>query len=293
MPEELIHAIPNFNSPEYENLIGTLQNGTCIFIGAGVSKLAGYKLWDELKNKLVDYFWEKRKEMPGELDYSLCNNLKIHEAIIETFDYLYIMDRELFISGVKEIFDTDERNSSNEIYQFLNKLNNGNSFFVTPNIDRGLQKYLGIPNEHISIYPTFTNPPKHINYLHGRIDFEDTWILTSEQYIKGYKAYDNDTPCMNILTHIFESYNILFIGYGLREDEIMQAILKTGKRKLHYWLEPFSRNTKDFIKIRSTTLKGNYNIMLIPYSIDKNDYEELHKVIDLLYMEITKKEHKL
>lgn len=284
--KELIYEMPDFDSSQYEGLIDTLQNGTCLFIGAGVSKLAGYKTWDELRTEMVEYFWkEKDKRL---FDLSFRENLKKHGDIIEVFNYLYHTDKYMFISGVKEIFEADEKCTSAKVCQLLKKFDIGNSFFVTTNIDKGLQKYLEIPDDRISICPRFTNPPKYINYLHGRIDFEETWILTGAQYSKGY--YVEDAPCMNFLTRIFEGYNVLFIGYGLREAEIMQAILKTGKRKLHYWLEPYYRNKRDFLEIRSTNLKENYNIMLIPYSIDKDDYEGLYEVIDRLSMAITKKE---
>ena len=289
--KELTYETSDFNSSQYEDLVGTLEKGTCLFMGAGVSKLAGYKTWDELRKEMVEYFWKEKDKRPfserEKFDLSLCENLKKHGDIIEVFDYLYYKDKGLFVSGVKDIFKVDERSMSIKIYQLLKKLDNGKSFFVTTNIDKGLQKYLEIPDDRISISPRFTNPPKYINYLHGRIDFEETWILTRAQYNKGY--YDEDAPCMNFIAHIFESYNVLFIGYGLREEEIMQAILKTGKRKLHYWLEPYSRNKRDFLEIRGTNLKENYNIVLIPYSIDKDDYEGLYKVINRLSMSITKK----
>lgn len=287
----LAYEIPDFNSSQYEGLIDTLQKGTCLFIGAGVSKLAGFKTWDELRTKMVEYYWTEKDKIPffkrEKFDRSFCENLKKHENIIEAFDYLYNIDKDLFISGIKGIFEVDERHISNKVYELLKKLDNGKNFIVTTNIDKSLQKYWEIPDDRISISPIFTNPPKYINYLHGRIDFEETWILTQAQYNEGYSFKDN--PCMNFLAHIFESYNVLFIGYGLREDEIMQAILKTGKRKLHYWLEPYSRNKRDFLEIRGTNLRENYNIMFIPYSIDKDDYEGLYNAIDLLSMAMTKK----
>ena len=188
---------------------------------------------------------------------------------------------------MKDIFNSDERNVSNEVYQTINKLNNnGKNFFVTTNIDKGLQKYLGMTDAKVAIYPKFSNPPKFINYLHGRIDLENSWILTSGQYNQGY-YYDN-VPCMSFLTQIFESYSVLFIGYGLREKQIQEAISKTGKRKTHYWLEGWKRNTQDDLEIRRTNLKENYNITLISYSVDKNDFDELYEVVDLLYREMIK-----
>lgn len=289
MPRDLKRRIPHFNLPKHENLILSLQKGTCIFTGAGISKLAGYKLWEELKNEMVDYFWRNKAKLPFEkrrkLDVSFCENLKTHWHIIETFDYLHILDSTLFISGIKDIFYVDSTKVSNTIYQILNKLNNGKNFFVTTNIDDGFQRYMGITDGKVSIHPNFHNPPRVISYLHGKIDLEDTWILTRSQYNKGYV----ETPpvCSNFLVDIFENYSVLFIGYGLREDEITRAISLTKKRKTHYWIEGSKRNVEDYLKIRSTTLKEIYNIVHIPYYIDLEGQELLYEVINSLHKMMT------
>ena len=288
--------IPDFSTSQYENLISSLLNGACIFFGAGISKFAGYKLWNELRNMLVDYFWHQRDNLPSHalknnnLDYSMCENLKNHENIIESLDYLYKIDKNLFISGVKSIFSDDKENN-NEIYQFLKKLDNGKNIFVTTNIDKGFQRYLGLAEKDVSIYPNFCNPPKLITYLHGRIDKVDTWILTSAQYIKGYMG---EAQCIKFLKNIFMDRSVLFIGYGLREVEIGRAICLTDKLNVHYWLQGCYRNNIDNLKIRSTTLRENYNIHLIPYYIDRRErFKLICEIIDSLYKKITEKERNI
>lgn len=288
--------IPDFSTSQYEKLISSLLNGACIFFGAGISKFAGYKLWDELRNALVDYFWDKRDTLPSRylrnqnFDYSICENLK-KDSLIEAFDYLYRINKNLFISGVKGIFQTNYKRNNNEIYQFLKKLDNGKNIFITTNIDMGFQTYLGLTDKDISICPDFINPPKLITYLHGRIDKEDTWIFTRAQYNKGYEG---EATCMNYLKNIFKDRSVLFIGYGLREEEIIRAIYSTKKLKAHYWLEGYTRNNIDSLKIRSTNLKENYNIYLIPYSIDNRERSELIcEVVDSLYKKITEKERNI
>ena len=240
---------------------------------------------------MVDYFWKCRTELPSEkksdFSFIMCENLKKHDNIVETFDYLYSIDKKLFISGVKDIFSHIEERK--EIYELLNNLYNRKNFFVTTNIDNGLQKYLKIPDDNVSINPKFYyNPPKLITYLHGRIDNEESWIFTTEQYYRGYSK--DSAPCKQYLKLIFENYNVLFIGYGLNENEILSLIRLTNKRKIHYWLEGSNRNKLDYLKIRSTTLKENYNIELIPYNIDQNGYETLYDVISLLYEVMSNKE---
>ena len=289
MPRDLKHEIPDFNIPKYENLILSLQKGTCIFTGAGISKLGGYKLWHELKDEMVDYFWKNQAKSTfrkrSDLDLSFCENLKTHGDIIETFEYLYLLNSSLFLSGIKDIFYVDSMRASNKVYQILNQLNNGKNIFVTTNIDDGFQKYMGIADGEVSIHPNFHNPPKLISYLHGRIDSEDTWILTRSQYNKGY--INRSAPCSKFLVDIFENYSVLFIGYGLREDDVKRALSLTTKRKTHYWIEGSRRNVKDHLKIRSTTLKENYNIIFIPYYIDAKGQEVLYEVISSLYKIMT------
>jgi len=298
----------DFNPKQHENLISTLLNGTCIFIGAGVSKLAGYPLWKELKARMVDYFWSHKDKIPldkrNNLDLSMCESLKNHDNNIEIFDYLYSVENNLFISGVKYIFNSAEKQSNNRIFEALNKLNNSKNFFVTTNIDRGLEQYLGISSgleqylgiskDDIYINPKFNVQPKLITYLHGRVDDSETWIFTTAQYSEGYNS--DNAPCIKYLKDIFEKYNVLFIGYGLEEKEILRAIQLTNERKIlnerkiHYWLEASRRKNSDFLKIRSTNLKYNYNIDLIPYDIDQNGYESLYDVISTLYKAMCEKE---
>lgn len=147
-------------------------------------------------------------------------------------------------------------------------------------IDKGFQDCAKIGNPNVSLYPFFSNPPKLISYIHGRIDHETSWIFTREKYIEAYSS--DSSPCMEFLKQIFDNYSVIFFGYGLREEEIMMAMAKTNKKRQHYWIEPVCRNKFDYLKIRSTSLKKNYNITLVPYSIDSLGHEAILKVIESL-----------
>ena len=279
--------IPDFYSQQYENLINALMEGTCIFIGAGASNLAGYKLWNALKTEIIDYYWNNRDKIyfnkNTKFDLSFCESLKEYTDPVEVFDYLYYCDSEMFLDAIKSILLEDEKKTSNKIYQILNKLNNRKNFFVTTNIDMGFQNYLNIRDNNVSIFPELTNPPKLLNYIHGRIDVENSWIFTTNQYSQAYTSASIGAPCMKFLIEIFQRYSVFFIGYGLREKEIKQAITQTSRRKQHYWLEPFKRKDEDSLMIRGTIFKETYNISLIPYYVDSKGYELLFEVIDSLY----------
>lgn len=278
--------IPDFTKPKYHNLVDTIKNGTCVFFGAGVSKLAGYRLWDELKYEMINYFWENRKRIISqrklELDFSLVQNLKKHPDIIEVFDCLYVLDKFLFNDGIKEIFSKDEKKEKPAIYHELGKLNNNNNFFITTNIDKGFERFLGIAKKRINVFPSFnSNDVPLLTYLHGIIDDSTTWVFTRNQYDSAYII--DSKPCTLFLKDIFEKYSVLFIGYGLMDFEIKQAISLTSKRKEHYWLEATSRSMTDHLSIRATTLQENYNIQLISYSVDGQGHSVILKLLNQLH----------
>jgi hypothetical protein len=286
MIKPALQTIPNFNEPEYETLIQAFIQGTCIFIGAGVSKIAGYRLWDELRDSMVDYFWLNRASLPkdkrNELDLSTKYNLK-EIKVLDALDFLSLISRELFNEGIKSIFYEDEENINNAIYEALKRISlvgDDINFFVTTNIDQGLQNSLSINDSDVSIFPDLSNPPKYINYLHGRIDIERSWILTTSQYHRGYVI--DSMPCVHFLRNIFESYNVVFIGYGMGDLDLMNVLAITNKRKKHFWLEGWCRKTQDELRFRSTKFHELYNIQLVPYCIEDEEHEILFKVIDSL-----------
>ena len=109
-----VPAIPNFTEPEYEDFINKVINGCCIFLGAGFSKLVGFKLWDELADELVEIFWEKKQKSKIEnnklqFTYSIKENMKRRNDKIIVLDYLYHLDQDLFYCSIEKIFKDDRK----------------------------------------------------------------------------------------------------------------------------------------------------------------------------------------
>ena len=87
---------------------------------------------------------------------------------------------------------------------------------------------------------------------------------------------------MDFIKNIFENYSVVFIGYGLRDNEILTGLRLCNKKRRHYWLESSYRDKEDYLNIRSTNL-GEVNIHLIPYLIDNYGDELLYIVLDGMY----------
>jgi hypothetical protein len=254
--------IPNFTDPQFDDLLDNLSRGACIFFGAGISKLAGYKLWNELAKELIARFERRKRDIPTALldqfDHGVRLYLKNAQNEIEIFDHLFHLSNAVFYDEIENIFLEDEKISTYVAYNQLSKFLNGKNFFLTTNIDRGYQAYLGLDNSNVAIVPYFTRPPMPINYLHGRVDQKDSWAFTGAQYYKFY--YDSDAPCRKFLTYVADNFTILFIGYGLRERDILDCLRSAGKKRKHYWLESSHRDKQSYLKIKSTCLREDYNM---------------------------------
>lgn len=275
--------MPDFNSAEYEDLIGNLSSGACVFFGAGVSKLSGYKLWSELKTEMIKRFWKRRKELegvPNNFSYSLMEYLTRLEDEIEVMSYLYNVDNNIFVEEIKTVFHEDQNRATDTAYSYLNRLNNGKNIFVTTNIDMGFQKYLGLNDKFVAIAPNFSNSPKRINYLHGRLDKEESWIFTQSQYHDHY--FGENPHCMDFIRNIFENYSVIFIGYGLRDNEILTGLRLCNKKRRHYWLQSTYGDKENYLKIRATNLR-EVNVYQIRYLIDDEGEGQLYTILDRMY----------
>jgi len=283
-----IPEIPDFGSPEYEDLISRLLEGMCIFMGAGISKLAGYKLWNELADEILRKFSNHKSKIqkPEYLTYSIIKDLEKAAKTTprKVMDYFYSLDRNFFQYILKEIFIEDERKEKNEVFEVLSPIVQvKNNIFVQTNIDKAFQKYFDIPDTEIGMNPYLPNKPKKLNYLHGRIDEKETWVFTTQQYDYNYLGEKSKT--FAFLVNLFLNNSVLFIGYSLRDFEIKQAISKArlkGQRRTHYFLVPYSLQTATELAIEETIFRENYGIHFIRYNIENKGHVGLINVLKAL-----------
>nr|WP_255527437.1 SIR2 family protein [Luteimonas sp. MC1750] len=190
--------------------------------------------------------------------------------------------------------------------------------FVTTNYDEWLDVTLpqmggpsaGAANGGISIPPRERlYLPEHMDFarfrqsncvvhLHGSVTDTRNMVLTTSDYIRLY-ASDRDrvggrgeNPVLSFLTLLFELRNVLFIGYGLEELEILEyVILKSRtrgdqpKEMKHFILQGFYSVEAELCKALSKYY-SDWGIALIPFSLDDADWAQLTEVVDQIASEV-------
>jgi len=215
------------------------QGNIAFWIGAGVSKLVGYPLWEEFVNQLIqiyqvlnfnNYEYLRKKE--------LIEELKKDREFEKILEIIKSYDKELFERNIQKIFKSVEQNPNKDIsiFNIVSKFVRHRVIIITTNLDIELEnilrKNLGINEEQISIVPEDGGGSldKYIYYLHGRIDKPDSWVLTETDYAE---VYDNEPRvCSKFLEKFLKQLEVLVImGYSLSEKEIYRKFLKPDKEK--------------------------------------------------------------
>jgi len=270
-----------------------------IFIGAGVSGIVGCPSWNELAHKQLKDLYEKKA-----LNYYEYTNLKTLDArkLLSICRKIYD-ERKVSPESMKTLLKgRDELIKKSTIYKDLYGLN---AIYVTTNFDDYLDMIADQPTEK----PTsFSKAPAskdyaekdipggkvfyskehlllshlangNIMHIHGSVKDEGKTIVTIVDYMRHYEP--GAEPAV-FLEAVFNSYTVLFVGYGLEEYEILEFIISKShpaKNELkHFMLYPIFQNEINLLAFQRKYY-ADLGIQLIPYPKDENGYEQLAAVI--------------
>ena len=295
--------------------LAALQRKLIPFIGAGVSQLGGCPGWSEFANAALRFFVEKGKLNHAQLDQisSLSSRAKLFVALeLEKQHDLRIDFKELLkpSAAKKKIGD--------EVYANLLRLA---TTFVTTNYDDWLNQnpptaFRGdaLPSSSkppdTSRHPFYKRTditvenlldvPDAVFHIHGSIRDRESMVLTTVHYLDLYSSHRIDgkgnpeNPFLTFLQTLFQLKNVLFIGYGLNELEVLEYIVQKGIKILpnikeeprHYILQGFFSHERELARSLESYFH-QFGIGLLPFSRDERDWGELVVVIEYLAREIS------
>lgn len=292
------------------------KSGTLVvFVGAGISRFAGSPTWDEMAHaSLVDL--NKKKA----ISYSEIEQLKgltPKERLSIAKDISDEREKPINFKGILE----PKKPSIEDFEVFLNILSIG-SAFVTTNYDTWLEQsfkyaYLSespsveeperkLPNQNKEVLQEVVvvdevsklttdhlYKPGRIIHLHGSLYNEDAMIITTKQYLKHY----NDNNVIIFLEHLFDRFTVLFVGYGMKELEILEYVFNKRKDRSssdscadHFLLFPVFSHDELLFRHLKKYYREHCNVELVEYCRDEKDYDQLVDVLSKWANDIEYKE---
>lgn len=267
------NIIPEIPEVKQEIIDAINSKSLVIFIGAGVSRLAGCKGWNELAKSLVYVCFEKKIISFKEMENLSLNN---DSKKIITICY-HLLEKHGFSEEFYNVMRKSlEGNDDKKIYENITKLS---GVCVTTNADELFHNYF--EKERI-VYKDFSEntlseeyPTSMLYQIHGMINDKKSLVFRVKEYLDKY----NNINFQRFLSKIFNKYTVLFIGYGLEEFELLDYILtkaKTGRK--HYMLYPAYKDDINIVEFEKEYYR-DLGIELLPYQKDKRGYHQLINIL--------------
>jgi hypothetical protein len=255
-----------------------------VFIGAGVSCLAGCISWQDLALRLVDkcYSLNDGDALAGKLNFRQKERLKKDTDYKKTITII----KEVFSErGTSEQFDQAVYNLLNEdsgvveYPKIYDELRGIRGLFLTTNVDAKFDKSFGNRIAHREEDFGYDKPDRDkLYHIHGSIKEPKGIVLTLEQYFERYKE---GSKLHKFLETIFQTFCILFIGYGLSEFEILDYLftkLARGGGRRHYVLLPYFEGEDNCLKL-DQYYYNTMHITAVAYKADDKGHGRLGDVI--------------
>jgi hypothetical protein len=304
---DVINSIPALSPGLREAAL----KGTLIpFIGAGASRLAGGPNWTEFADGALRFFVTQGRFSHGQLD-----QLNRQPPRVKLSIALGLQREHNLPIRFDEILYPAGRNTNPKGRRLYEALSNLGKTFVTTNYDDWLDIAISAPAPSASaekdaatatigekrtvIYKieelTADNleRPNTVFHLHGSMVDPASMILTTQDYLRHY-ANDHraDGPAgenkvLTFLGFLFAEKNVLFVGYGLEELEILEYVIvkarlmgNPGKTEMrHFLLQGFFSHEQALAQSLSNYY-AECGIELIPFLRDQKDWDQLIDVLE-------------
>lgn len=284
------------------------------FVGAGVSQIGGCPGWGEFANAALRFFLDNGKLSHAQFDQisTLSARVKLSIALeMERKHELRIDFKGLLAPSASK------RAIGDKVYTDIASMA---TTFVTTNYDEWLDSPLpaSLKSEGDSASPSppattripifkrgditaeKLDVPNAVFHIHGSVQDRESMVLTTVDYLERYSSHridgrsNHENPFLTFLEVLFKQKNVLFIGYGLNELEVLEYVMQKGITKLpeeadseprHYVLQGFFSHEIEVARSLESYYR-QFGIGLLPFSRDERGWDQLVHVIEYLAREL-------
>ena len=276
-------------------IISAIENGNLvIFVGAGVSAIAGLPLWKTFAQNLIRSCRQLKYINEEECDLILSKITEPKKLISIAYEkFKKEQNLECYYSYFSENLKPESSELNQATKDILTFCKRSNALVVTTNADMLLDEYfepelIYINNSDEALSATKPGLVK----IHGSLSDKESLVFTSSEYLKRYA----NTDFKHFLHSLFSGNRVvLFIGYGLSEFELLEHTIgtpdKEGKNNIKnniFVLSPYFSYEKS-VKESMDLYYESLNIRQIAYSKDKKGYYQLADVLCDWQKQIEKK----
>jgi len=249
------------------------------FVGAGVSKAAGYPTWDQLLNNLHK---ELSTHLSQEATQSLDDSLTSYQDMLwRAEEYrLRAGKDDLFLQMLARAISSSQFDSLQASPLPRQIVSLPFRHFLTTNYDDCLEKasrqlddpslhleefcWTGVTRDSSSALVRLRTTPRKVIHVHGTCSIPNSMILTNRDYTSFYLSTDRHAKQ---LFAIFATYRLCFLGFSLTDPHILrlldqvEALGHEGPRHVAILCDP----GKDVRAIYGRMLEKRYGVSPIFY----------------------------
>lgn len=260
-----------------------IEGKLIFFVGAGVSRLAGYPSWSEFAYRALEQLREASL-----LNYSELDQLKTLDARTQLSVADSIATENKHSLNFKDCLRPTK--SISRIYEYINRLG---CPFITTNYDKELNPNIPMSSGSTttaSITNRYHRPkdflshkldsPNTVIHLHGMMDEPDGMIIKTRDYLQ---HYDNE-HVQEFLTDFFKRNTVVFLGYGLQENEILEHILRRGDARSdhlskRFTIQGFYASQNPLQNSLQDYYRSTFGVSLLGFLRDHQDYNCLEGIM--------------
>ena len=257
--------------PLPEEIKNAGESGKLVFfIGAGISRLRGLPSWKELADQYLQDLHGKR----------IFNSTQIKQ-----FESLN-PKQKLSISQLADKINSKQeiarllRESGSESGSIYETIRNIGCVCVTTNYDELLIPKSNRIYSREKILPYRLNELGTIIHLHGCMKEPETMIVTTKDYLENY----NNSQITYFLKYLFEEKTVVFLGYGLEEDEILEHLLRRGEMQnnkvKHFHVKGFSGKESHLRAGLCKYYEETFGINLLSFLQEDGDYGAIESILE-------------